>query len=46
VDFTLNPEPDIPAKQKIPAKYPRAAKIYGVISNRDVDWSFIDPNGA
>ena len=46
VDFTANPEPDVPAKKKIEEKYPRAAKVYGVVSSRDVDWSFIDPSGA
>jgi phosphatidylserine/phosphatidylglycerophosphate/cardiolipin synthase-like enzyme len=46
VDFTSSLEPDTPAKTRIEAQYPLAAKFYGAVSNRDVDWMFIDPTGA
>lgn len=46
VDFTKNPEPDRSAKEKIEKQFPRAAKVYGSISNRAIDWSFIDPDGS
>lgn len=46
VDFTRNPEPDIPAQKKINDDCPRVAKLYGKIQGRDLDWSFLDPNGS
>jgi phosphatidylserine/phosphatidylglycerophosphate/cardiolipin synthase-like enzyme len=46
-DFTASPEPDLPlTKRIVDARFPRAARLYGVLSSRELDWSFIDPNGA
>lgn len=45
-DFIKEAGPDLPAASHIAQTYPRAAKFLSGATTRDLDWLFIDPNGA
>ena len=51
-DFTKNPEPDTPLKNEFFKRFPEASKALGIqpntpgLTQRDLEWSLIDPDGA